>query len=77
MDLHCNEEIADRYNNGPVVLADPLYIQRLLLVEPIFLINEDYFHTIQDAITIEMRKECLEWLSEVRCSYSFILNTRT
>lgn len=70
MDLRCDEQIADTYGNGPIVLADPRYMKRLLLLEPLFVINEDYFSTIQTEITLEMRRICLEWLSEVSYSYS-------
>lgn len=60
MDLSCNENIAD--------LDDSLDIERLLLLEPLYVINEDYFRTIQTEISSDMRQTCLEWLWEV--SYS-------
>lgn len=60
MDLICNENIAD--------FDDSLDIERLLLLEPLYVINEDYFDTIQTEISSAMRQTCLEWLWEV--SYS-------
>lgn len=70
MNLRCEERIADSHGDGPAVLADPRYMERLLLLEPLFVINEDYFTTIQSEISVEMRKVCLEWLSEVSSPYS-------
>ena len=62
MDLRCYEEIEDV--NTPS-LNEPSYMERLLQLENISVIREDYFATIQTEVTCDMRKICLEWLWEV------------